>query len=412
MKRLSFVAVLVVVAGGLLAHGQVRPLPLLGISATDALFDETVVQDIRIDINDRDWQSLKVNFRDNTYYPADFRWKDQVVRGVGIRSRGLGTRSPTKPGIRVDFNRFTTGQTFLGLKSVILKNNVSDPSNMRERISMLFFRRMGLPASRETHARLFVNNVYSGVYTLVESVDKDFLQRALGESEGFLFSYQWTFPYYFTDRGTDPGAYVPIPFEPETHETDPKPEVIVEMVQTINRSTNFAAEMATYMDLRKFIRHIAVETFLADHDDFLGDAGMANFFLYRPADKKQFQMIAWDKSEAFTHPQFSIFQHIRGVPPDRANQLMARAIAQPDLLTLYLDTMLECVRVFTEPAAGDPRTWMEREIDREDAQIREATFTDPVKPFTNGEYDAELFRLREFAQRRGGFITQEVNAAR
>jgi len=411
MKRLFFVASLLVIAGGLVMAGQTTH-PLLGISATDALFDDTIVQEIRIDINDRDWQSLKVNFRENTYYPADFRWKDQVVRGVGIRSRGLGSRSPTKPGIRVDFNRFTGGQTFLGLKSVHLKNNVTDASNMHERISMLLMHRMGIPAPREAHAKLFVNNAYAGVYTMVEAVDKDFLLRTFGENEGYLFSYQWAFPYYFTDRGTDPSAYVPVPFQPETHENDPKPEVIAEFVQKINHSTNFPVEITTYIDLKKFVRHIAVETFLADHDDFVGDAGMANFFLYRPPDTKQFGLIAWDKSEAFTSPLFDIFQHIRNVPPERGNQLVARALGMPEHLTTYLDTLLECVRSIDEPGSSDPRGWLLREIDREDAQIHDASHTDPVKPFTNGEYDAAVAALRDFAQRRGSFVTQSVNAAR
>ena len=410
MRRVSFLVLLLLIAARLVVSGQSNISPLLGISATDALFDDTVVQDIRLDLNAADWQALKTNFREDTYYPADFRWRDQVVRGAGIRSRGLGTRSPVKPGLRVDFNQFVGGQSFLGLKSLVLKNNVTDPSNMRERISMLLFRRMGFPASREVTARLFINGDYAGVYTLVESVDKDFLKRVFSENEGFLFSYEWSFPYYFTDRGTNPGSYVPNPFKPETREDDPGAEVIVELVQTINHSTNFASEMPTYMDLRKFIRQIAVETCLADRDDFLGDYGMANFFIYRPPDKKQFVMIPWDKSEAFTHPQFSIFQNIRGGGPP--NQLMIRAIAVPELYTLYLDTLLECATAMNAPGTGDARGWLEREIERENAQIRDFAFTDPVKPFANGDYDAEVIRLLDFARRRGGFIAQEVGASR
>jgi spore coat protein CotH len=412
MKRLALPVVFLAVAARLVVSGQMKPSPLLGISATDVFFDDTVVQDVRLDMNAAEWQTLKANFREDTYYPADFRWRDQVVRGAGIRSRGLGTRSPLKPGLRVDFNRFVDGQEFLGLKSVVLKNNVTDASNMRERISMLLFRRMGFPASREVTARLFVNNDFAGVYTLVESVDKAFLKRVFSENDGFLFSFEWSFPYYFTDRGTDPSLYVPSPFQPETHEDDPKPEAIVDLVQAINHSPNFAAEMPTYLDLRKFIRQIAVETCLADHDDFLGDFGMANFFLYRPPDKKQFVMLPWDKSEAFTHPQFSIFQNIRGVSGGRVNQLMDRAIAVPELFTLYLDTLLECAAAINEPGTGDPRGWLEREIERENAQIRDFAFADPVKPFANGDYDAEVFRLLDFARRRGAFVAQEVNASR
>src|SRR5712691_494052 len=141
-------------------------LPSVGISQapavdpSDAFFDDTIVQDIRLAINSRDWANLKEHFLENTYYPVDFRWNDQTLRGVGIRSRGTGSRSGVKPGLRIDFDRYATGQKFLGLKSVILRNQTQDASNLRERLSMLFFRRMGVQAEREAHARLYIDNVY------------------------------------------------------------------------------------------------------------------------------------------------------------------------------------------------------------------------------------------------------------
>src|ERR1043166_6798870 len=143
--------------------------------AADAFFNDSVVHDVRLTINSKDWTSLKVHFLENTYYPADFRWQNQVVRGIGIRSRGTGSRSDVKPGLRVDFDRYATDQKFLGLKSFILRNQTQDASNLRERLSMLFFRRMGLAAQREAHARLFINEEYAGLYTIVESADKAYL---------------------------------------------------------------------------------------------------------------------------------------------------------------------------------------------------------------------------------------------
>ena len=405
MTRLMCV-VAILLTGGVLVVGGQRANPLLGISQADALFDDSAVQDVRLDLNAGDWQALRANFREDTYYPADFRWRDQVSRGIGIRSRGFGTRSPIKPSLRVDFNRFSPDQEFLGLKSVVLKNNVSDPSNMHERLSMLLMRRMGIPASRETHARLFVNGEYYGVYNLVESVDKQFLKRVFGDNDGYLFGYTWAFRYFFGVLGADPAAYVPVPFEPETHEDDPEPLAIVELVRTINQSPNFAADITTYLDVKSFVRHIAVETFLADRDDFLGDYGMANFFLYRPADRRQFSLIAWDKSEAFSSPLFDIYTHVF------ENQLASKALAIPELRALYLDTLLECVKSINEPGTSDPRGWLDREIDRENAQIRDVVLTDPVKPFTNGDYDAAVAGLHDFARLRGPFVTQAVATQR
>ena len=109
---------------------------------------------------------------DNTYYPVDFKWGTTTVRNAGIRSRGTGSRSGEKPGLRLDFDRYTSNQKFLGLKSLVFRNSTQDPSNMHEQLSMLLFKRLGLVAPREIYARLFVNNAYAGLYSIVESIDK------------------------------------------------------------------------------------------------------------------------------------------------------------------------------------------------------------------------------------------------
>ena len=54
---------------------------------------------------------------------------------------------------------------------------------------MLFFRRMGLKAERQAHARLFFNNRYAGLYTIVESVDKVFLKKNFGEDTSNLYEF-------------------------------------------------------------------------------------------------------------------------------------------------------------------------------------------------------------------------------
>jgi CotH protein len=415
MKLCILLALLFSAAAGIGVDGQtVRPL-LMGLSA-DAFFADTVVHDINLVIHSGDWQALKDDYLLNTYYPADFRWRDQTVRNVGIRSRGNASRSAIKPGLRIDFDRYTTDQKFLGLKSVVLRNNTQDPSSLHERLSMLLFRRLGLFASREAHARLFVNNTYVGLYTIVESVDKLFLKRTLNEDNGYLFKYEWAGSYYFEDRGPQPETYVPLPFKPETHEDDPRPEFIVQLVQAINEMNDvvFRTVIGEYLDLRKFIRHVAVEVFLADTDNFLGFAGMANFYLYRFEATKQFTIIAWDKSNAFSNHESSIWHNITDVPGPQRNRLMARALSFRDLYDLYLDTLIECARSASEVAAGstDGRGWLEREVEREYAQIRDSVLSDPDKPYSNGDFEKAVNDVRAFARLRSEFVTREVSAAR
>src|SRR5258705_4341852 len=51
---------------------------------SDPFFDDSVLQEIRLDINTRDWDTLKTNYLANDYFPCDFKWGTTIVRNVGI----------------------------------------------------------------------------------------------------------------------------------------------------------------------------------------------------------------------------------------------------------------------------------------------------------------------------------------
>ena len=164
---------------------------------SDDLFNPDVLQRVELWLNSPDWAKLKAAFQENTYYPGRCDVERQTVRNVGIRSRGLGSRSGTKPGLRVDFDRYSSGQQFLGLKSIVLDNLTQDHTGIKETVAMRFFTRLGIPAPRETHTRLYVNGDYAGLYGLVESVDKTMMGRVFGsigdnvQNDGYLFEYNY-----------------------------------------------------------------------------------------------------------------------------------------------------------------------------------------------------------------------------
>ena len=167
---------------------------------TAPFFSGDTLHEVKIDINTKDWDLLRQNFTDKTYYPCNFTVDGTIIRDVGIRPRGNGSRSKDKPGLRVDFNRYRE-QLFLGvLTAVILDNVTQDQSMIRERVSMATFQRMGLPAPRETHAKVYVNDVYLGMYAFVEEINKNYLKRVYGgtvgavENDGYLYEYEWVRP--------------------------------------------------------------------------------------------------------------------------------------------------------------------------------------------------------------------------
>jgi spore coat protein CotH len=370
----------------------------------DELFDAGTLNDVRLMLHSSDWQKLKDNFQDNTYYPADLTWRGVTVRNVGIRSRGLGSRSPIKPGLRVDFDKYSSGQRFLDLKSLVLDNLTQDASMMKEVLSMQLFARLGLPAPREAFVRLFVNNTLVGLYAVVESIDKKFLQRVFGEDGGNLYEYDYTYDYNFEYLGSDLGRYQEL-FDPKTNESSSPSDLfgpIEEMVRTANEASDamFESAMAQHLDLGLFARHAAVENFLAENDGWLGYAGMNNFYLYRFKNRPQFQVITWDKDNTFLQPEFPIFERVE------RNVLMRRAMTLPAVKQAYLDALTAAADSALDGQQGDDAStgWLGRTIESLYALIAAASREDTNKPFSDAEVEAAVAGLRNFATTRAAFV--------
>ncbi len=69
---------------------------------------------------------------------------------------------------------------------------------------------------------------------------------------------------------------------------------------------NSSKRVSGFLDLKQFLKHVAVENYLAEADGLLGLWGMNNFYLYRFAETARFQFIPWDKDVTFGNPGQSI----------------------------------------------------------------------------------------------------------
>jgi len=378
---------------------------------SDDFFNDAVLQEVRIVISSRDWQTLKAHPDENTYYPADLTWSGVTVRNIGIRSRGGATRNGIKPGLRVDVNRYITNQEFLGLKAFALDNMYSDSSLVRESVTMKMFEKMKLPASREAHARVYVNNEYAGAYVIIEAIDRTFVDRMFGaeeanvESGGYLFEYQWTSPYYLEYLGPGLEAYAAL-FKPQTRETDSLVNIyapIEEMIRTINESSDddFAAAVGQHLDLRLFMKYLATETFMVEWDGLVGFAGMNNFNLYRSRSGLS-QLIPKDKDASLANLDDSVILRFD------SNVLVRRAMQVPALREAYLEALRQCVVLAGEPASDDARGWLEREVERQTTLVTPAIADDPVFPYSFDEFLSMTGTLIEFAQRRAPYVDCQV----
>jgi len=289
---------------------------------------------------------------------------------------------------------------------------------MRERLSMSMFTRMGLLAEKEAHTRLFINNMYVGLYTIVETLDKTFLAKNFNEDGGHLYEYSFdngaAVPFNFGYPGANADLYTPVPFKPETLELDPQGQVFERMFWTINIAgdASWRSQIEEFLDLKKFIRHLAIENFLAEEDGLTGDYGPNNFYIYRFVNTNKFTILPWDKSNTFWEsPAYSILRNIEDGAEVRRNRLVVRALREPDLRELWLNTILECADSIMQPA-GDT-TWLLSEVTRISEQIRVANNSDPSREvYTNADFEESIRFLTNWAQTRSDNVRAQVAADR
>ncbi len=390
-----------------LASGLFTPIRAADEPTAAALFDDSVVHEIRLFMHGADWSRLQAHYLENTYYPADFQWNGHVVHNVGIRSRGTGSRDPHKPGLKVDFNEFVGGQTFVGLKDIALDNFRQDAGMMKESLSMQLFAKLGIPAPRVSHARVYINNHYLGVYGVLEPIDEPFLSSRLGEDGGHLYEFDWSGDYRFEWLGPDPSRYAEM-FAAKTHETQPPDQLygaLADMVATANRASRFTweEEMARYFDFDYLLTYLAVEQYLSDHDGLAGDWGLNNFYMYRFADSDRFQILPWDKDVNFREVDRDVFAGLD------EHALFATAMSYPRLRDRYVSALrrVAAVAADTGPESGEPG-WLEREVTRLATMIRASVHADPSKAWTNDRFEQEVAWLQFFARHRSGHVLEQV----
>ena len=400
IRSLVFLLTIAVCVSALHLSAQSANAP----TAVDTLLDGSALNDVWIHINARDWQDLHTNYRDGTYYPVDFEWRGSNIRNSGIRVRGNTTRNDHKPSFRIDFNRYVDGQDLFGLKAIVLNNSWHDASMLHDDLSMLMFRRMGIPAPRQAHVRLYVGAAreYAGVYVISEEVSKTFLTANFGEDNGYLYEFhrQDGDSYGFQEE-PDLGWYVPR-FGPKTHETESVANLYMpvrSLVEAVNEAQQDHLEdrLGDYLDVNTFITELAVQNFLAQTDGLVGGVGMNNFYLYRFAAKKLSMLIPWDQDNSFSRIDMPPWENMS------TNVLTSKIWNEPKYRNAYLTRLLDIADLV---GSG----WLEQEAAREYQQIQAAAYEDPLTPYSHDDFDQANAFVQQFARERGDVVRQYVRS--
>ncbi len=276
-----------------------------------AFFQDTKVWDVALTVSPENYAALEpvggrgfdVDFK---YVRAGVRIAGQAFKDAGLRYKGNSSfstaRGIPKKSFKIDFNKFTKGQKFLGLTKLNLNNNVLDPSQIREALAYRLWRKLELPGSRTAFARVTLtvpgrfDKKLLGLYVVVEQVNGPFLKERFGTDKGLLLKPErsLSLPYLGEAFAEYERVYVP--------KSDAKPRLakrLMAFTRLVSQAEDaeFAKRIGDFVDFGQFAKFTAAHTVLSHLDSFLLRGH--NYYLYLPKAGGKFAFLPWDVNSTF-----------------------------------------------------------------------------------------------------------------
>ncbi|OGU42491.1 MAG: hypothetical protein A2X61_02740 [Ignavibacteria bacterium GWB2_35_12] len=129
-------------------------------------------------------QEIIDKYNEDIYIDATLTFNGKTWQDVQIRIRGQDTRAYPKKPLKVKFN----GEAFLDdIDEFNFNAEYGDKSYMRQYLSSRIMIESGLDCFRTSHARLYINGEYYGLYLKIEQVGKRFLRDRGLNDDGNLY---------------------------------------------------------------------------------------------------------------------------------------------------------------------------------------------------------------------------------
>ncbi len=301
-------------------HGQTRRLTLRllagalalfivscarAVSPDDAdqvFFREGHIPKLRIEINAV--EMAKLNKDNRSFVRCTVREGDEFIFSeVGVHLKGAaGSFRPIgdRPALTLNFDKFREKQKFHGLDKLHLNNSVQDGGYMHEYLSSLLFNAAGVPTTRVSHARVWLNGRDLGFYVLKEGFDTQFMKQHFGSKKGTFYDGGFCADIdqkkdrkigQGTNDQADLKALVAAAREPD----------LAKRAERLNQT----------LAVDNFLSLVAVEMMIAHWDGYARNRN--NYRLLTPAGSTQVFILPSGMDQVFGDPNFPIFDSMGGL---------------------------------------------------------------------------------------------------
>ena len=333
----------------------------------DWIFTLDRIHTIELELPLDSWNALGVD--PYTYVPGSFTFDGERVDEVGLRLRGkIGSFRTLagKPKLKVDFNRILDDQRFHGLESISLNNTVGDCGYIKEVVASRLYADAGIPTSRTSYARVYINGADYGLYIVVETQDDRFLDRYMADPSGNLYDGKYIWyggsSYTLLDFAEGNDSL----FQLEEGENVENAEIVAvsDALATWRGTDEFYAQLGALVDWEAIHRTWAVEQWLGQNDGYCLNKN--NYRLYFSPDDGRMRYIPWDNDLTFLYdyqwgrswsaPYGNLAAACLGHAECRADWAAAvdQLLSEIDPVTLG-DFIAQIDLLTAESAATDPR---------------------------------------------------------
>ncbi len=280
-------------------------LCLAGNLSAQSLYEPATLQEIKITFFQNNWDakldSLKAIDNGDYLLAQSVEINGQLFDSVGVKYKGNSSynASNAKNPLHIELNFVKKGQNYNGTKDIKLGNGFSDPSFVREPLSYEIARKY-MDAPRANHAKVWINGAYWGLYSNVESVNKQFLQSHFytdGNNPFFKCN-----PEDFGGPGTG-GNYPDLVYS----STDsafyyPKYDIQsdngwYELLQLMDTLKNHPNSAATILDVDRALWMLAFNNVVVNLDSYTG-AFSQNYYLYHDKNNRWLSTL-WDLNMSY-----------------------------------------------------------------------------------------------------------------
>ena len=266
-------------------------------------YQSEALPEIHVTCDQLDWMLQQENWYSNVEHPATFVFisptGSDTISNVGFRLRGNTSREAPKKSYKISFNTFDSSQSWEGLQKMNLNSEHNDPSAMRARLSWECLRDAGVPVSRSTHLKLFINGNYYGLYSNTEHIDGEWLEKRFEHAHGNL--WKCTYPANLDFVSNNPNDYKFTPswseqriYELKTNKAIDDYTSLAEFIDVLNNSNldEMPCALEAIFDVDAYLKAAAGEILFGHWDNYIGNKN--NFYLYERTTDGRLMYIPYD----------------------------------------------------------------------------------------------------------------------